>query len=291
MPQLHTLLTGLAFGESPRWHDGRLWVADWGAQEILAVDSEGKREVIVKVDFPAFPMCFDWLPDGRLLIVSGSQAKLLRREPDGSLVTHADLSSLVRGYNEIVMDGRGNIYVNGSDYDFRGGGEFIPGIIALVTPDGSVRQIADQIAFPNGMVVTPDNSTLIIAESFESRLTAFDIAADGSLSNRRVWAVLKGDGIDNGGDGICMDAEGAIWASAWKDGRPACLRVKEGGEIVQIIELDLACFACMLGGTDGKTLFMMAAVWQGIEKMEIMFRSQTGHVLTAPAPAPHAGWP
>jgi sugar lactone lactonase YvrE len=187
MLEWQTLMTGLVFGESPRWHEGRLWFSNWGAQEIIAVDVEGNSEMVTR--FPtAIPFSIDWLPDGRLLVVSGQEGLLLRREADGSLVTHADLSELsTKPWNEIVVDGRGNIYVNNVCFQF-GAEEFRPGILALVTPDGSVRQVADQIAFPNGMVVTPDNSTLIVAESFASRLTAFDIAADGSLSNRRVWA-------------------------------------------------------------------------------------------------------
>jgi sugar lactone lactonase YvrE len=284
-PSVHLLLSGLVIGESPRWHEGRLWFSNWGAQEIIAVDVEGNSEVVTRVP-TTIPFSIDWLPDGRLLVVSGPEALLLRREPDGSLVTHADLSSLARGWNEIVVDGRGNTYVNGSNFDFLGGGEFIPGIIALVTPDGSVRQVAEGIAFPNGMIVSPDNSTLIVAESFASRLTAFDIAADGSLSNRRVWAELG-----QGGDGICLDAEGAVWSSAMKDGKPTCVRVREGGQVLQTIELDRSCFACMLGGENGKTLFMMAAEWRGTENMGVLLHSRTGQVLTAPAPAPHAGWP
>jgi len=284
-PTVHLLLSGLVIGESPRWHEGRLWFSNWGAQEIIAVDVEGNSEVVTSVP-TTIPFSIDWLPDGRLLVVSGPEALLLRREPDGSLVIHADLSSLARGWNEIVVDGRGNAYVNGSNFDFLGGGEFTPGIIALVTPDGSVRQVADGIAFPNGMTVTPDNSTLIVAESFASRLTAFDIASDGSLSNRRVWAELG-----QGGDGICLDAEGAVWCSATKDGKPTCVRVREGGQVLQTIELDRSCFACMLGGEDGKTLFMMVAEWRGTENMDVLLHSRTGQVLTAPAPSPHAGWP
>ena len=182
MPEPRVLLSGLVVGESPRWHEGRLWFSNWGAQEIVAVDVDGRSEVMARVP-TTVPFCIDWLPDGRLLVVSGPEARLLRREPDGSLVTHADLGSLARTWNEIVVDGRGHIYVNGSDFDFRGGGEFVPGVIALVTPDGTVRQVADDIAFPNGMVVTPDNETLIVAESFAGRLTAFDIAGDGGLAN------------------------------------------------------------------------------------------------------------
>src|SRR6266540_7669 len=162
--EVQTLLIGIAFGESPRWHDGRLWFCDWGAQEVVAVDLGGNSEVIVRVRFPAFPMCIDWLPDGRLLIVSARDGLLLRREPDGSLVTHADLSGLSEKghpWNEIVVDGRGNAYINNQGFEFPGG-EFAPGTIALLAPDGAARQVADGIAFPNGMAVTPDNRTLFL---------------------------------------------------------------------------------------------------------------------------------
>jgi sugar lactone lactonase YvrE len=211
----------------------------------------------------------------------------MRREPDGSLVRHADLSNVAdHGWNEIVVDGRGNIYVNGVGFRF-GEEEFRPGIIALVTPDGSARQVADGIAFPNGMVVTPDNSTLIVSESFAGRLTAFDIAADGSLSNRRIWA----DGI--GPDGICIDAERAIWAGS---GANALVRVREGGEVLQRIELDRSPFACMLGGPDGKTLFIMAQEWRMQDSVadniaRLTTGPRTGQVLTAETPAPGVGWP
>jgi len=186
----HILMSGLEFPESPRWHDDRLWVSDWGAHEVIAVDLDGTSEVIASVE--SFPMCIDHLPDGRLLIVSASDRLLLRREADGSLATHADLTGLAEhAWNDIVVDGRGNAYVNNIGFEF--GGEFAPGIVALVEPDGSARQVADGVAFPNGMAVTPDNSTLVVAESYAGRLTAFDIASDGSLSKRRTWADL-GDG-------------------------------------------------------------------------------------------------
>lgn len=280
MPKLHTLMSGLVVGESPRWHEGRLWFANWGAQEIVAVDLAGTSEVIANGPIVA-GYSIDWLPDGHLLVTG---RELLRQEADGSLVTHADLSGLSRyGWNEIVVDGRGNIYVNSVGFRF-GEEEFRPGSIALVTPDGAVRQVADGIAFPNGMVVTPDNRTLIVAESFAGTLTAFDIADDGTLANRRIWA-------DVGGDGICLDAEGAIWCSVVHDGNPACLRVQEGGRVLDRIPLERACFACMLGGTDGRTLFMMVAEWRGVEHMGTLFTSRTGQVLTAQAPVPGAGWP
>ena len=281
MPRVQTLMTGLQLGESPRWHDDRLWFSDWGAHEVIAVDLAGKSEVILRV--PSFPFCIDGLPDGRLLIVSGRTGLLLRRELDGSLVTHADLTSLSRQtWNEIVVDGRGNAYVNNTGFDFPGG-EFAPGIIALVTPDGSARQVADGVEFPNGMVVTPDNATLILAESYGKRLTAFDIAADGSLSNRRVWADLDGDFPD----GICLDAENAVWYGDVPHKR--CVRVREGGEVLQTIDLDRGCFACMLGGADKRTLFLTANEWRG--PASLAEGARTGQVLIVQAPAPGAGWP
>lgn len=282
IPELQTLVTGIALGESPRWHDDRLWFSDWGTQEIIAVDLAGKSEVIVRV--PSLPFCIDWLPDGRLLVVSGREGLLLRRELDGSLVTHADLTNLSdRPWNEIVVDGRGNAYLNNIGFDFPGG-EFAMGIIALVAPDGSIRQVADGVAFPNGMAVMPDNATLIVAESYGKRLTAFDIAADGSLSNRRVWANL-----DVGApDGICLDAENAVWYADVPNKR--CVRVREGGEVLQTIDLDHSCFACMLGGVDSRTLFLMANAWPVPANM-VGDGVRTGQVLTIEAPAPGVGWP
>jgi len=270
--EVQTLLTGLGFGESPRWHQGRLWFSNWGAQEIVAVDLNGNSQVVVRVP-TTIPFCIDWLPDGRLLVVSGREGLLLRQESDGSLVTHADLTPISnQGWNEIVVDGRGNIYVDGG-----------PGIIALVTADGTARQVADGIAFPNGMAITPDNKTLIIAESYGKRLTAFDIVADGNLSNRHVWADL-GDGCP---DGICIDAEGAVWYGDVPNKR--CVRVREGGEVLQTINIDRGCFACMLGGADKTTLFMMAAEWHGFEHMNDGAR--TGQIYTMEAPFPGVGWP
>lgn len=280
---MRELLSGFAFGESPRWHDERLWFADWGAQTVLAVDLDGHAEVILSVGFPTFPMCIEFLPDGRLLIVSGREGRLLRREPDGSLVTHADLRGLsAYPWNDIVVDGRGGIYVDNTGFDFPGG-EFSPGTVALVSADGPPRRVADQLAFPNGIAVTPDNSTLIVAESYGSRLTAFELGADGSLTNRRVWAELDGAAPD----GICLDADGAVWYGDVPHKR--CVRVREGGAVLETIDLDQGCFACMLGGADGDTLFMVTQDWRGPASIERGER--TGRLLSVPAPAPHAGWP
>ena len=198
------LLDGLAMVESARWHEGRFWFAHWGAEEVVAVDLDGNREVVAPG--PAgLGWSIDWLPDGRLLVTG---QELLGQEPDGTLVRHVDLTPITDyGWNEIVVDGRGNIYLNSLGFDFRKGEEPTSGIIALVTPDGSARQVADGIEFPNGMVVTPDNKTLIVSESFTGSLLAFDIAGDGGLSPRRMWA----QGL--GPDGICLDATGATWTS------------------------------------------------------------------------------
>jgi sugar lactone lactonase YvrE len=279
-----TLITGLAFGESPRWHDGRLWVADWGARQILAINLEGKSEVIVQLESSAFqPICFDWLPDGRLLVVSSRDGLLLNKQENGALATYADLTQVERGFNEIVVDGRGNAYVNGGGFDLMAGEKFAPGIIALVKNDGSVRRVADGLAFPNGMAVTADNSTLIVAESYGKKLTAFGIEQDGALSNRRVWADL-GDGVP---DGICLDADGAAWYADVPNKR--CVRVREGGEVLQTVELKLGCFACMLGGADGKTLFMVVREWRGIASAADTAR--TGQVLAIDVVEQHVGWP
>jgi len=274
----HLRIRAAAARESPRWHADRLWLSDWVAHEVLAVDLAGTREVITNVQ--SLPFCIDFLHDGRLLVVS--HRLLLRREADGSLATYADLTDLSDyGWNELVVDGRGNAYVNNVNFDFPGGA-FAPGIVALVTPDGSARQVADGVAFPNGMVVTPDNATLVLAESYGKCLTAFDIAADGSLSNRRVWAA-----VDGHPDGICLDVEGAVWYADVPNKR--CVRVREGGEVLQTIDLDRGCFACMLGGVEGRTLFMVAAEWGGAASMADGQR--TGQVLSVEAPAPRAGWP
>jgi sugar lactone lactonase YvrE len=281
--QLRTLTTGLVFGEQPRWHEGRLWFSDWGTQQVIAVDLDGNSEVIL--NGPSFPLCVDWLPDGRLLVVSARDGLLLRRELDNSLVTHGDLrvASDPPAGNELVVDGRGNAYVNGGGFDLMAGEAFAPGVIALVNPDGSTRQVADDLAFPNGMLVTADDSTLIVAESYSKRLTAFDIAVDGSLSNRRVWAEL-GDGVP---DGICLDAENAVWYGDVPNKR--CVRVSEGGDVLQTIQLDRGCFACALGGNDRSTLFMMATEWSGPAGM--FDGPRTGQVLTVAAPSPGIGWP
>jgi sugar lactone lactonase YvrE len=287
MSEPRVLATDLVIGESARWHDGRLWLSNWGAAEILTFDEEGHREIATQVP-TTIPFSIDWLPNGQLLVVAGPEQRLLRREPDGSLVDHADLSGLPGGLNEIVVDGRGTIYVNGGS-DFLADEGIAPGFIAAISPDGVVRQVADGIAFPNGMAVTEDNSTLIIAESFAGKLTAFDITDDGGLDNRRTFAPVLADGI-------CMDAEGAVWTPSWSENESCCVRVADGGEVLDRIPLDQSGFACALGGADGRTLFMLTADWHMDEDfMDNLNRlttgPRTGQVLTTNVSVPAAGYP
>jgi sugar lactone lactonase YvrE len=281
---LKVVTEGLAFGESPRWHDGQLWCADWGTRQIIRVSASECDTVVTLGAGPFQPISIDWLPDSRQLIVASLERRVLCRDTDAVLTTYADLTAISdRGLNEIVVDGRGNAYVNGAGFDLMRGEPFKPGIIALVTPDGTARQVADGIAFPNGMVVTSDNSMLIVAESYGKKLTAFDIEGDGSLTGRRTWAAL-GAGVP---DGICLDADSSVWYGDVPNNR--CVRVTEGGEILQVVELDRGCFACMLGGATGRSLFMVAREWRGPESARDTVR--TGQILTIEASASHAGWP
>jgi sugar lactone lactonase YvrE len=272
------LMDGISFGESPRWHDGRLWFSDWGANQVIALDPDGDHEVVVSV--PSFPMCIDFLPDGRLLVVDSAQRRLLRREPDGSMVSHADLGSISqKPWNDIVVDAHGNAYVNTIGFDFPGG-EPAPGSVALVTPAGTVRQVAGDLAFPNGMAITADGSVLIVAESYGNRLTAFDIDADGDLANRRAWA----DTGDDHPDGICVDAESAVWYA--DVGNRHCVRVREGGEVLDVVEMDRGAFACALSRGDRPQLYVVGQEWGGPPSAE-----PSGQVVVFPAPAPGAGRP
>jgi sugar lactone lactonase YvrE len=280
------LLGGLAMPESPRWHNGRLWFSNWGADEIVAVDLDGNSEVVDRGP-EGLGWAVNWLPDGQMLITGN---ELIRVEPDGSRVRYADLSHISQyRWSEMTVDGHGNVYVNTINFDFADFNDILtigkaPGKIALVTPDGAAREVAREIAFPNGMVVTPDNKTLIVAESFAARLTAFDIAEDGTLANRRVWA----DGV--GPDGICLDAEGCIWASSGSMTND-CARIREGGQILERIELGRSCFAAMLGGPDRRTLFMLTAEWRSTEQVEDVIKARTGQILVVDAPASGVGWP
>jgi sugar lactone lactonase YvrE len=271
-------MEGIVFGESPRWHDGRLWFSDWGAHQVIAVGPGGGHEVVVTVE--SVPMCIDFLPDGRLLVVDSAQRRLLRREPGGSLAPHADVSVVSdKPWNDIVVDDRGNAYVNSIGFDFPGG-QFAPGLVVLVTPDGNVRQVAGDLAFPNGMAITPDGGTLVVAESYANRVTAYDIGRDGSLSNRRAWAETPGDHPD----GICLDAEGALWYA--DVGNQHCVRVREGGEVLATVELDRGAFACALSRGEDPRLFVVGQIFGGPEQPQ-----PSGRVVAFPAPAPGAGRP
>jgi sugar lactone lactonase YvrE len=244
------LLEGLAFGESPRWHDGRLWFSDMYAHQVMAVDMDGNFEVIVKV--PGRPSGLGWLPDGRLLVVSMTDKRLLRLDPDG-LTEVADLSGFASGIcNDMVVDSLGRAYIGnaGLDTDLEKH-KVGPAEIILVNPEGDMRVVANGMVFPNGAVITPDERALIVAESTNSRLTAFDIESDGSLLERRVWAQLE-DGVHP--DGICLDAEEAVWLA---DAGNEVIRVREGGEITH--RIGAHAYACMLGGPDRRTLFIMTA--------------------------------
>jgi sugar lactone lactonase YvrE len=284
--QPYVLLDGLAMPESPRWHDGRLWFSNWGTRQIVAVDLDGNSDIVGEGP-DGLGWATNWLPDGRMLITG---AELIRVEPDGSRIQHADLGHISPlGWSEITVDGRGNAYVNTINFDFAEFHEVLtsssaPGKIALVTPDGEAREVANELAFPNGMVITPDNKTLVVAESFATRLTAFDIADDGALSNRRVWA------DDVAPDGICLDADGCIWASTAHTANDTA-RIREGGEVLERIEVGRPCFATMLGGPDRRTLFMLTAEWRGTEGIEDVIEARTGQVLVVDAPAHGVGWP
>jgi sugar lactone lactonase YvrE len=280
MGEVRMLLAGRGLVESPRWHGDRLYFSDWSAGEVVAVGLDGSSEVVARV--ASLPLCTAWLPDDRLVIVSSADGRLLRREPDGTLVTHADLGR--SGWNDVVADGRGNVYINGAGFNPMAGEAFRPGSVFLAAADGSPRQVADDIAFPNGMAVTADNATLIVADSYRHSLVAFDIGADGGLSGRRVWAEL-GAGVP---DGICVDAENAVWYADVPNQR--CVRVAEGGTVVHSIDLDRGGFACALGGPDGTTLFITAAEWRGMTEPE-MVTPGSGQVLTTQVHVPGAGWP
>jgi sugar lactone lactonase YvrE len=278
MDEVRALVTGRGLVEAPRWHDGRLYFSDWTAGEVLAVDSGGHTEVVARVE--SLPLCSAWLPDGRLLIVSSPDGLLLRREPDGSLVPHAQLGE--PGWNDIVVDGRGNAYVNTVGFDMMAGEEVRPGHVVLATPNGGVRRVAEDLLFPNGMAVTADNATLIVAESYGKRLTAFDIGGDGGLTGRRVFAELE-----DAPDGICVDAEGAVWYATVPGRR--CVRVADGGRVLDTVELDRGCFACALGGPDRTTLFVTAAEWR--PDLPELVPAGSGQLSAAEVTVPGAGWP
>lgn len=277
----HVFLDGIMFAEGPRWHQGRLWFSDMYAHEVVAVDMKGRRETVATV--PNQPSGLGFLPNGRLLIVSMKDRRLLRLDPSG-LTQVADLTSLTAGdCNDMVVDGKGRAYVGNLGFDVHAGAPERPANIVLVTPDGKARVVADHLAIPNGTVVTPDGRTLVVGESRGKRLTAFDIQPDGSLMNRRVWAQL-----DVVPDGICLDAEGCIWVAA--PGTPGgYLRVAQGGKIKDRVDPgDYRAIACVLGGPERRTLFMCDA--RSGRPSEIKDRTNA-RIRVLEVEVPGAGWP
>jgi sugar lactone lactonase YvrE len=275
------LLDGLGFAEGPRWHDDRLVFSDMGTKQVMAVDLDGKAEEVCVVENR--PSGIGWLRTGEMLVVSQNDRRLLKLTADG-LVEHADISSLASGAcNDMVVDGRGNAYVGNPGYDMRNPPSPLPPAeVVLVRADGSAEVVDREVMFPNGSVVSPDNRTLIVGETMGQRLTAFDIAEDGTLSNRRTYADMKG----RAPDGIALDADGAVWV-ADANGH-ACVRVLEGGEITDVVDLgERHCFACALGGADRRTLFLLTGT--GFSGDAI--RSRTGSILTTTVDVPGAGWP
>ena len=278
--KLSVLAAGLAFGEGPRWHERRLWLSDMHANRVVTVDEDGRVDRVVRV--AGRPSGLGWLPDGRMLVVSMEDRKLLRY--DGrSLELHADLSELAaHEINDMVVDEQGRAYVGQFGFDFHHQGPFAKTEILVVEPDGRARVAAGELAFPNGMVITPDGRTLVVGESLAARLTAFDVADDGGLSNRRVFAKLEGAVPD----GICLDAEGCIWVASPVSRE--CLRVREGGEVVERIATGILAIACMLGGADRRTLFVLTA--ESTDPDECI-KKKASRVETVKVDVPGAGLP
>lgn len=277
-----TVVDGLGFPEGPRWHDGRFWFSDMGQATVFSCEVDGSDFGAV-LHVEARPSGLGWLPDGDMLVVSMGERALLRVR-DGEATKHADMSGLVSAdCNDMVVDGRGNAYVGNAGFDLRERPPKIrPAEVVLVKPDGSAQVVDNEVVFPNGSVVTPDGKTLIVGESFGNKLTAFDIADDGTLSGRRTWADLP----DRAPDGICLDADGAVWVA--NANANECVRVKEGGEILQTVSTgDRRCFACMLGGDGRGTLFLCVA--EGFSG-DAMHR-RTGAIEAVEVDVPGAGWP
>jgi sugar lactone lactonase YvrE len=265
--EITTVLTELSYLECPRWHESRIWVADFYTGQVLSAREDGSDRR-VEAEVPEQPSGLAWLPDGRLLVVSMRDARILRREADGTLVTHAELHGHITEHpNDMVADGEGRCYLGNFGFDLMGGADIETAGLLRVDPDGSVHQVADELWFPNGSVIT-DDGVLIVDETFGNRISAFDIQPDGSLGPRRDWARF-GDlpstrvvaealpQLAAAPDGCGLDAEGLLWVADAVNGR--VLRVREGGEIVEEIQAGTGVFACMLGGGDGRTLYLCTA--------------------------------
>jgi len=284
------LADGIYFGEGPRWHDGRLWFSDFYAHAVKSVSLAGDVRTEFEIDDQ--PSGLGWMPDGSMLIVSMTKRQLLRRTADGKISVHADLGHIATFHcNDMVVDASGRAYVGNFGFDLdgeiasRGAAsiftDHVTAKLACVAPDGAVSVAASDMHFPNGTVITPNGKTMIIAETFACVLTAFDIGSDGALSNRRVWAPT-GARVP---DGICLNADGAVWIA--NATAPECALIAEGGEVLEVIDTGAPCFACMLGGDDGKTLFMLTAGGSGAHASE----AANGKILISTVDSPRAGRP
>jgi sugar lactone lactonase YvrE len=284
---------GLSFGECPRWHEGRLWYSDFYQGTVASAGPAG--DVRVELEVPGEPAGLGWLPDGRLLVVSRKPRTELRREPDGRLSEHGDLNPAATFHgNDMVVDRAGRAYVGNFGFDLdrfieeRGPAALLgpPGpptaSVIRIDPDGTAHVAADDLSFPNGMVVTPDGRMLIVAETLAGRLTAFDLGEDGTLSGRRPWAELPRCSPD----GICLDEQGRVWVA---NARAAeCLLVAAGGTVVSRVATSQPCFACMLGGEDRRTLFAVTAATSTESEVS---RTRSGRIEQARVDVGGAGLP
>jgi sugar lactone lactonase YvrE len=285
------LAEGIYFGEGPRWHDGRLWFSDFYAHAVKSVSLAGDVRIELKIEDR--PSGLGWMPDGSMLVVSMTKRQVLRVAKDGKVSVHADLNGIAGFHcNDMVVDASGRAYVGnfGFDLDAAIGARGVESVLAdhptaklaCVAPDGSVSVAATDMHFPNGPVITPDGATLIVGETLSGSLTAFDIRPDGTLTNRRVWAPT----LPRVPDGIALNADGAIWIA--NPIAPECVLIAKGGAVVEVIDTGMPCFACMLGGDDGRTLFMLTAPSSNSEEAA---KAPKGKLLIATVDSPHAGRP
>lgn len=298
-PHISTLASGFTFTEGPRWHKDRWWFSDFYSHGIFSMTANGS-ELRKELDVPASPSGLGWLPDGRLLFVSMLDRKIMRKEKDGSVVVHADLSPFATGpVNDMVVDMHGRAYVGNFGFDLMNDAPFATAKLVLVTPQGEPSVVADDLHFPNGSIITPDGTTLIVEESFGNRTSAFDINPDGTLGPRRDWAsygqlpsgtsisAMKSSGLVKFvPDGCCLDVEGHMWV-ADAGGNCVC-RVAEVGEILETIDVGTGVFACMLGGHDGRDLLMCCAPDSSSHKRSVATEAE---LKVTRVQVPHAGFP
>jgi sugar lactone lactonase YvrE len=294
--EISTVVTGMAYLEGPRWHDQRIWFSDFYTYRVYSAAEDG-GDVRIEAEVPQQPSGLGWLPDGRLLIVSMRDARVLRRETDGTLVCHADVSGYVNGLlNDMVVDSQGRAFIGEFGFDLMGGGDLKPACLLRVDPDGTVTKVADDLWFPNGSVIT-SGGTLLVNETFGNRITAFDIADDGTLANRRTWAKFGELPTETepekllpqiviAPDGCCLDADEQLWIADGLGGR--VIRVREGGEITEEIPAGTGVFACALGGADGRTLFACTAPDFAEEARK---NAREGSLVAARVDTPRAGQP